>query len=338
MIDSDYASYGISPHADLGDILTSIDIFKKAVEIIDNIYVGHHHKDNTTTIHSIDGNYSYKIINMGFNGYGGSIYGSYARQNYRASHRDQELTAFATVNNIFYDPIDVEIRNLNTNALVLQPTTVTDGSIITYTVPGSGINQNYELKYSNSFTKKSWNLGFRFRHYLADLTGIYPQVINNYDEDDFIIEEINNRILIKPSQSIQTFDYRNDNNTNIQLSFKELRDQFYWDDLEIKMNYAKNYKAGDEIIINDEIIDIVYNKLKDSTSFGFKSANLGNEIEYITFNGDLSSKYSIGDRITLRFTLLSIDGSEFVEIDYNKLYYEKCLPPQIEEFIIFAEL
>lgn len=104
------------------------------------------------------------------------------------------------------------------------------------------------------------------------------------------------------------------------------------------MNYAKNYKAGDEIIINDEIIDIVYNKLKDPTSFGFKSANLGNEIEYITFNGDLSSKYSIGDRITLRFTLLSIDGSEFVEIDYNKLYYEKCLPPQIEEFIIFAEL
>jgi hypothetical protein len=139
------------------------------------------------------------------------------------------------------------------------------------------------------------------------------------------------RYFVVPSKSHK----KNSNKyKNKQLTFSDLMNEFYDEELNTHVNQFKHFTFNDKLNFKDKIASIRFNRTENETHFGFRD-NSENIIEW-PFLGDLTSKYSIGDELELKFTVVdeTSEKSIFETLDYIKYGIDNDgNPPDISSFL-----
>ncbi|WP_159083089.1 hypothetical protein [Lysinibacillus sp. 2017] len=109
------------------------------------------------------------------------------------------------------------------------------------------------------------------------------------------------------------------------LSINDLMDDHFDEELQGYVYSMKSFNTGDSITINDTITDVYYDIDKQATSLGFdysdKTDSNKTSKVYWEFAGDIRSRFSVGDSISVRTEVIAINRDLNLENDpkYRKL-------------------
>lgn len=145
------------------------------------------------------------------------------------------------------------------------------------------------------------------------------------------IVQVDDLNLIKPSKAhVVSNKIKEDN----KYTFSELLSlRFDIETGEIVMNF-RGLSVGDEVIVNDVIVDLDYDPQLDRTLLGFNGLDEG-LVETIPFKGNLEKLFSIGDEINLKFEIVQFKGSGLFEAtNLEKVVLEDDVLPEIEDYIV----
>lgn len=149
----------------------------------------------------------------------------------------------------------------------------------------------------------------------------------------------NNSLFIIPQQ--KAFK---ENNTNSKLktkksvlSINDLKNDHFDEELQEYVNSLKSFNIGDSIIVSDTITDIYYDTDKQATSLGFDYSDKTNLNEvskiYWEFAGDLMSQFSIGDSVSFKTDVISINSDLNLET-LDILGYQAEVAPNIDSYLL----
>jgi hypothetical protein len=133
-----------------------------------------------------------------------------------------------------------------------------------------------------------------------------------------------------------------ENNTNSKLkksflTINDLLNDHFDEELQDYAHSLKSFNVGDSIIVSDTITDIYYDSDKNATSLGFDywDKTSSNEISkiYWEFNGDLMSRFSIGDSVSFKTEVISINKDLNLET-LDILGYQAEVAPNIDSFLL----
>ena len=96
---------------------------------------------------------------------------------------------------------------------------------------------------------------------------------------------------------------KNSNETS-KLSMKDLCLESYDPNIKTYVNALANYSEGDKINFTDTIQEVYYDKKKNATFFVFNG--LDNQKITWPFKNDLTGKYKVGDKLSLKLTTVNI--------------------------------
>ena len=244
---------------------------------------------------------------VGFAGYQDSNVQSRVIKEYFAlvpQGANHQVTVFATsgVTN-FNDPISIVIHQGHT---MLFDKILSSNEHATYVIPLNRTGAEHQIQYS-CVVPTLWDLKFYYWHW-----GDTGPILQSLDGNDTSIDNytiIDDKVYVHPSDSRSV--NANFNKLTSYITINNLIFYEFYDDEIGFVNVARNYVAGDTILIRDTILSTEYNRSEDYTTFVFYPH------ERLYFSGDLTSIYSPGDVIHLHFKLLTIPNSDvFVELDY----------------------
>lgn len=308
------------------------NVFKVGFKIADYVSGALNTSSNSSIFHDTTGNFTYALQTMKYNNYGNSRQGTTAYKEVKATETGQEIAIWASPESLFTQKLALSLRRSDKQVLISK--VVTGADIYTYKIPNSGVGYKYEAEYTST-EKTAWNLSLRFAHYTADRYGVKPSSFIDEKVNGVVYTPINNKVYIKPNEEIIKSNRFSEFKipTKDIMTFKELRDEFFYEEINAYTNIAKNLKANDEIYMVDEIKDIYYNNETKETSIGFEFGNK-NQLEYITFKDDLTKKYKRGDQIKLKFRVLPVEDTEYVILDYNYMFELENKAPRINKFVV----
>jgi hypothetical protein len=215
-----------------------------------------------------------------------------------------QVTVFATSGATnFNDPISIVIQQGHT---MLFDRILQSNAHATYEIPLNRTGAEHQIQYT-CVVPKIWDVKFFYYHW-----GDTGPILQSLDGNDTSIDNytiIDDKVYVHPSDSRSV--NANFNKLTSYITINNLIFYEFYDDEIGFVNVARNYVAGDTILIRDTILSTEYNRSEDYTTFVFYPH------ERLYFSGDLTSIYSPGDVIHLHFKLLTIPNSDvFVELDY----------------------
>lgn len=139
-----------------------------------------------------------------------------------------------------------------------------------------------------------------------------------------------NKQFIKPSnQWLSTRTYTL--NSNKPLNATQLSNQFYDTTYGLFVNDLRDYSVGDQIVFSDQIAAINYSEEENMTELIF-ACDAGDI--FWQFNGDLRSRYAVGDTVKLVLTVEAeaVSGDMvFENLDYILLTIILCAPMELTQ-------
>lgn len=152
-------------------------------------------------------------------------------------------------------------------------------------------------------------------HFENDTAYILPQ------QKEF--KKSNNEAKLKSKKSI--------------LTINDLMEEHFDADLQDYVHSLKNFNVGDSIIVSDTIKDIYYDVEQQTTSLGFEYTDKANSNEkskiYWEFSGDLQNQFLIGDSVSFKIKVISINNDLNLET-LDILGYQAEVAPKIDSFLL----
>lgn len=218
------------------------------------------------------------------------------------------------------------------------------GQYIDYTFPGG-----YDTQYSNYYVGLSvgddgkWAPNMFYTIVDAPCTqapcplptSISPEQLslNNVENTSNAILYNDRYVYLNNDKSVKAASY-NLSDVSESLTVNELYGEFYDSSTNTLTDQTKSLSPNTTVRVKDVITDITYNVENDYTEIKFASNYSNIEYHSAYFKGNLTSEYSIGDTLALKFKLITIaeiNGQVFVDLDYN--YDKNSDYPTIEEFL-----
>lgn len=312
-----------------------IDVLKKALK---NFLTGRTLSDYPGAVIDNGDSFLVQHPNIRFN-HGGNPHR--VRKDLRVYGQD-EVRAFMNNNSIFptgTKPI-IEIYSGERDPVAGGP--VRSGQNVTYKFPG-GRNTAYDKYYIVYGTSESEDWIPRL-WYIRSSEPCIP-CLPLSEGNDFTFGNIENNKESNRYKIIGEKTYIRQANINSYISSKDINSSLKMDDIYFEFydaenkeltNQAKTLKHGDVVNVVDQIINIEYNKETDYTTFMFNSTHAVQEYHNISFSGDLTPVYKIGDHLKLNFEVIKvaeIDKEIFIEFDYNIIVQDTETVPRIDSFI-----
>lgn len=202
-----------------------------------------------------------------------------------------------------------------------------------YNVSGSQDNgRTYYIQYGTPYSE-TWSL----RMYYLKPSHCAPSCIIAGDpvhlDDNNVV--INDRIYVK--QSKKTAYVSNFQGYKERFTMDELFSELYDESMEELTNQTKSLLPGDEVIVEDNIVEVNYISDGDYTIFKFNSTYSNYGSHNILFKGDLTEDYGAGDTLKIKFNMVQtaeIDGEAFIDFDYNVLFEKTNEVPKIDNFVV----
>lgn len=121
------------------------------------------------------------------------------------------------------------------------------------------------------------------------------------------------------------------------LTVNDLTNEHFDEKIQDYVHSLKNFNVGDSIIVSDTIKDIYYDVEKQTTSLGFEYTDKANSNEkskiYWEFSGKLQDQYSIGDSVSFKTKVISINNDLNLET-LDILGYQAEVAPKIDSFLL----
>lgn len=151
--------------------------------------------------------------------------------------------------------------------------------------------------WSDSFTDGT-------RRKANDSTSNKPYVIKDSTQQVYFVPSLPHTVSVKKNRTSDILD------TNMLLK------QFYDTGIQNYVTSLRDYNVGDELIFNDIINEVTYDSQKGCTYISFDS--MTGDVSW-PFSGDLTSRFSAGSRLSLKFEVVedfTSNGIIFENIDY----------------------
>lgn len=248
-------------------------------------------------------------------------------------------------------PVAVGIFTVNAPKNPLAQKSLKNNQYIDYTFPGG-----YETQYNNYYVSlatgdtASWIPNMWYTVVSTPCSGTCPAPVsissqqlslNNVDNmsnailynDRYVY--VNNDKSVKAASKTTNSSY-NSPDLSESLTLNELYGEFYDSSTNTLTDQTKSLSPNTTVRVKDVITDITYNVENDYTEIKFASNYSNIEYHSAYFKGNLTSEYSIGDTLALKFNLITIaetNGQVFVDLDYNQYYDKNSDYPTIEEFL-----
>lgn len=250
-------------------------------------------------------------------------------------------------------PLAVGVFDKSNPTKPLIEKSLKSGNYFDYTFPGG-----YETQYNNYYIslstgdKASWEPSMYYTVVDKPCTGTCPAPasnpspqlsLNNVDissnailyNDRYLY--LNNDTSVKSTSNNLTSTFSNNlSDVSEGLTFNQLYGEFYDSSTNTLTNQTKSLLPNTTVHVQDNITDIAYNVENDYTEIKFASDYSNIEYHSAYFKGNLTSEYSIGDTLALKFKLITIaktKGQVFVDLDYNQYYDNNSDYPTIDEFL-----
>jgi hypothetical protein len=220
------------------------------------------------------------------------------------------------------------------NGVQLDDRLVKSNQTFDYKIPG-GYNTEYggyEIHYSVHDSQR-WTPKMYYININPPCTQCQPSFDGEINDITTNHVMKDNRIYVKQSENTAS---KNSVSYSPILTMDELYTEFYDNKTKELTNQTKTIAPGSQIVINDVIMELTYNKEKEFTTLNFNSEYPELDYHSIYFKGDLSSEYEIGDSLTLVFELVKteeINGNTFVELDYNLQAEKNDEYPSLDAFV-----
>jgi len=209
---------------------------------------------------------------------------------------------------VLFDPDGDEVKSL----------AVTHNQRLIYGMDEGNISTgNYRAQFVSTDSIK-WDLWIYMSHWNgseseSSSTYSLKSKDNNTQTKAYMGED---KLYFVPSENRKS-DIQTDKATSLNMS--ELSLQIYDDSAKVWVNDFKDYEIGDFIYFEDTISNLWYDETSKATHFVFKDFR-NDDVEWI-FNNDLTDKYSIGGKLSLKFEVVeeySTNDYIFETLDYIK--------------------
>lgn len=249
------------------------------------------------------------------------------------AYGQDEVRLYGTANQISHGRMTIYFKDSNLN--IIDWDNVGSNDYFDYTVPGPrDVKRTYYVDYVVSnperWTPKMW---------YYDTSNWCPDCIIAEDPDDVL--EYDNAVIKDGKMYIKQGSSSNTLNEGSELT----KDTFTMDDLFIEFydekigeltDQTKTLSPGDKVIFKDKILKLDYNAEQDYTLLGFHSNITDFDYHTITFKGDLTKNYKIGDFLDLEFNIektAEINGDIFVDYNYNIEFSQSNETPEINNYL-----
>ncbi len=239
---------------------------------------------------------------------------------------NDELTSFVENSNPLTWTRKALISYYDSNGREIGNKSVTHEQFYSINPSGSG---TFRVEFSTAQEHK-WNCHIEYWHY-DDYNGVSRTASIN----DVNFYKTSNKIYKIPSESHNNSMVQSKKNANY-LSMNMLLNQLYDAKLHTFVSDFKDYNIGDEIIFEDTIKNIYYDHNIYATIFVFDTNN--EQVEW-PFAGDLMNRYSVGQKLSLKFKIVeeySDDNITIEKLDYimdGLENIENNLYPNIENYL-----
>ena len=215
--------------------------------------------------------------------------------------------------NAFVDTILVSLTNMEDGDMPITMHLGHNGLAV-YAIKSTSKLGTYRAMFSEEGSNK-WDCGAVLYNYNAATTSLM-----NVDDNNIIFNADKTRYYIRPSASEETVQL-----CNVQKDFSvsDLYNQFYDNKLQDFVYVLKDLAIGDVIHVKDVISGISYDAENNRTILEF-------DTKFGTakwpFDGDLTSIYSVGNRLEFEFEVVNEYEDEtmtFENINYFKEAYAK---------------
>lgn len=144
--------------------------------------------------------------------------------------------------------------------------------------------------------------------------------VSRYTDDEEMYK--NNRMMINSE-------------LNASLTLSELTEQML-DNQGKAVDSFRDFNNGDQIFIDDVLIDIIYNEERGATEFVFNDGVIGKSLSFY-FNGDLTSIYHTGDSIKLLFEVKQYASKGSITFETLNVLYDyrnTHIYPDINDYLL----
>lgn len=260
--------------------------------------------------------------------------GGQANHNAEVDQRASNLIVHATRTNVLgiFDTISMGIYDAN-NKIVLNKTGDT-GQQFTYKVKTTDAKGNWNVVFATT-NNHEWicyyfqglNGNVRSSNE-ADINKFYEDA-NLYLEDGYVSRYTDDEEMYMNNRTMYNIEL------NASLTMSELTEQTL-DNQGNAVDSFRNFDNGDQIIIDDVLIDVSYDGERGATEFVFNDGVVGKTLSFY-FKGDLTSIYHAGDSIQLLFEVkqyASKNGIKFETLNVLYDYRNTHIYPDINDYLL----
>lgn len=297
----------------------------KVISYVSNTWLFHREANEYIGPNSIEVNSGTIGFNDKDSGYGASI-----KHDVEIDRTSEQISTFAQTdpfNMILNKKISVIITDSNNNDVVSK--TVTHGQYVLHNPSRTG---THTVRYVTQ-EKLKWDIYITLRNWQINPSAVNNLTVLGVDGKEIPALLINGKIYVYPSDSHQnSFEkFKKSYNENF-LSLADLQDQVYDNEIKRTVSNFRDFNIGDSIYFADAISSLRYDLNNNYTLFGFEDKE-GYISEWI-FEGDLTTKYNVGDTLKLKLNVVE-DTNGFETIDLIKNFQaSEGIAESIEKYLI----